>query len=236
MKQSVVVVATWCVLFGVLGGVQAQSEPSAESAAETLAETLAEALNSKRAELINQVRSHPTAAEGTKNATVVDLYAADTFEKMDQYYAVFEQRVASEALADVRNAALAAIREMEHLSAEDKIDYLQRVNDLQKTEPIITLQEEAALKGKNGWATEEGCRYFYVAGVPQRGWIHHQNQRYYVKEPGSVLTGWLNLAGTWYYLNPGGDMAVGWKELSGKWYYLKEDGTMAKSWIQLNGT
>ena len=228
MKQYIVVAATWCVLGTMPLVVGAQTTSPATTAAVTI--------ESKRAEIINQVNAHPSAKDEIKRAVIVEVYGTDNLEEMDRLYTTFLQRVVSEELREFRITILNNIQAMEHLQDAEKQDYLQKVDDAETREAIESVYREAELKGKNGWKLENSKWTFYISGISQTGWIQHQGKRYYVTETGAVTTGWRQLAGVWYYFNDAGEMAIGWKKISDKWYYLKEDGAMAKGWLQLNGT
>ena len=109
---------------------------------------------------------------------------------------------------------------------------------------------------KNGWAIEEGKKYYYEngkkvkgrkkiegvwyyfetsTGAMQTGWQYIGGKWYYMNGSGAMQTGWQYIGGKWYYMNGSGAMQTGWQYIGGKWYYMNGSGAMQTGWQYIGG-
>ena len=89
---------------------------------------------------------------------------------------------------------------------------------------------------KNGWAIEEGKKYYYENGKKVKGRKKIEGVWYYFEtSTGAMQTGWQYIGGKWYYMNGSGAMQTGWQYIGGKWYYMNGSGAMQTGWQYIGG-
>ena len=96
---------------------------------------------------------------------------------------------------------------------------------------------------QTGWL-KEGDTWYYLGdsvwdGMACNGWQCIDDEWYYFKPNGAMVTGWYNTAGAgsvygnWIYCNADGSAYDGWVQYGGKWYYIEEGDMLTNSYISL---
>lgn len=87
-----------------------------------------------------------------------------------------------------------------------------------------------------GFIGHNGSVRFYRNWRMQKGWIAHNDTKYYLDGAGNLVSGWFTDAdGSTYYLSPAdGSIARGQCNVEGGDYYFTADGVKTNGWVVLN--
>lgn len=87
-----------------------------------------------------------------------------------------------------------------------------------------------------GFIGHNGSVRFYRNWKMQKGWVDHNNTRYYLDGAGNLVSGWLTDAdGRTYYLSPqDGSIARGQCVVDGANYYFTAEGVKTAGWVVLD--
>ena len=89
---------------------------------------------------------------------------------------------------------------------------------------------------KEGWATEENNKYYYVNNEKVKGFQEIDGKTYFFSNINYALkTGWQNIDGKPFYLNENGETVKGFTKIDGKTYYFGEDNFAVKGFQEIEG-
>ncbi|MDE5908156.1 MAG: hypothetical protein K2H52_05370 [Lachnospiraceae bacterium] len=86
-----------------------------------------------------------------------------------------------------------------------------------------------------GFIEHNGNVRFYRNWKMQKGWIAHNDTKYYLDGAGNLVRGWFTDASGTYYLSPqDGSIARGQCRIDGADHYFTADGIKTSGWVVLN--
>lgn len=94
-----------------------------------------------------------------------------------------------------------------------------------------TSPDTSTYKGKTGWVTENGKRFYYVNGVKKYGWVEVNNKKYYIHKTTGMCKGRLvrDAKNVTNYVDKNGVMVKNtWVTYHTKRYYFDQNGNALK--------